>query len=167
MHARIVASVLTAFVACSPALADEQDPERNELWVTSGFVSKHTSEHQAPAAGWNENNTGVGVEYAFNNNWLVGGGTYENSVYKTSHYVQFVWSPDLLTQRRGDWRFSLGAAVGVVDGYPRMRAGGYFPTLLPVASAEWKRLGINLTYVPSVTANVSGAFALQLKFRLL
>jgi hypothetical protein len=67
----------------------------------------------------------------------------------------------------GDWKFRLGTAFGVVDGYPRMRAGGHYPTLLPVASFEWRALGLNLTYVPSIAGNVAGAVALQAKLRLL
>jgi len=167
MHARIAVSALAATLAtCAPALADEQDPATGELWVTSGFLSKHTSQRRAPAAGWNERNTGIGIEYAFNGHWLIEAGLYENSVYRTSRYVQFVWSPDLTTLSSGDWRFRLSTALGAVDGYPRMRGGGYYPTLLPVASVEWRALGVNLTYVPSIAGNVAGAVALQAKLRL-
>jgi len=166
MHARFIASALGALTVCT-ALANEQDPASGSVWVTSGFVSKHTSQQHAPAEGWNENNAGIGIEYVFSSNWLVEGGAYKNSVYKRSHYAQVVWSPDLVTWSSGDWKVRLGTAVGVVDGYPRMAGGGYFPTLLPVASAHWKRVGVNLTYVPSIAGNVAGALALQAKFRLL
>lgn len=166
MHARFITSALGALTVCT-ALANEQDPESGSVWVTSGFVSKHTSQQHAPAGGWNEDNAGIGIEYVFNSNWLVEGGAYKNSVYKRSHYAQIVWSPDLVTWSAGDWKVRLGAAVGVVDGYPRMAGGGYFPTLLPVASAHWKRVGVNLTYVPSIAGNVAGAVALQAKFRVL
>ena len=166
MHARFITSVLAALTA-SAALAHEEDPTAGSVWVTSGFVSKHTSRQHAPAGGWNENNTGLGVEYAFSSNWLVQGGAYRNSVYKTSRYAQAVWSPDVVTWSSGDRMVRLGVATGVVDGYPRMSGGGYFPTLLPVASAHWGRIGVNLTYVPSIAGNVAGAVALQAKFRLL
>jgi len=166
MHARLIILAL-AVLAGGAALANEQDPTSGSVWVTTGFVSKHTSQQHAPAEGWNENNVGIGIEYAFASNWLIGGGAYKNSVYKTSHYAQFVWSPDLVTWSSGDWKVRLGTAVGVVDGYPRMGGGGYFPTLLPVASAQWRRVGVNLTYVPSIAGNVAGAVALQAKFRLL
>ncbi len=166
MHARFIASALAA-LAAGAALANEADPTSGSVWVTTGFVSKHTSQQHAPAQGWNENNVGIGIEYVFGSNWLIEGGAYRNSVYKTSHYAQAVWSPDLVTWSSGDWTFRLGTAVGVVDGYPRMGGGGYFPTLLPVASAQWRRVGVNLTYVPSTAGNVAGAVALQAKFRFL
>jgi hypothetical protein len=53
-----------------------------------------------------------------------------------------------------------------VDGYPDMCDGGFFPTLLPVATLEWNRVGVNLTYIPSIAGNVSGAVARQLKLQL-
>lgn len=87
-------------------------------------------------------------------------------MYETSRYAQLVWSPDRTTWRVHGCTFALGGAVGTVDGYPGMRGGGFFPTLLPVASLEWRRIGINLTYIPSVAGNVAGAVALQAKFRL-
>ena len=166
MHIRFIIPAF-AVLAAGAALANEQDPMSGSVWVTTGFVSKHTSRQHAPAKGWNENNAGVGIEYGLSSNWLIEGGVYKNSVYRTSHYAQVVWSPDLATWSSGDWTLRLGTAVGVVDGYPRMSGGGYFPTLLPVASAHWKRVGVNLTYVPSVAGNVAGAVALQAKFRLL
>lgn len=165
MHARFITAALGALTVCT-ALANEQDPTSGSVWVTSGFMSKHTSQQHAPAQGWNENNAGIGIEYVFSSNWLVEGGAYKNSVYKRSHYAQIVWSPDIVTWSSGDWKVRLGTAVGVVDGYPRMAGGGYFPTLLPVASADWGRVGVNLTYVPSIAGNVAGALALQAKFRL-
>lgn len=47
-----------------------------------------------------------------------------------------------------------------------MRDGRYFPTLLPIATLEWNRVGANLTYIPSIAGNVTGAIALQLKLQL-
>jgi len=165
MYARLIASGFAA-LAASAALANEPDPASGSVWVTSGFVSKHTSRQHAPAQGWNENNTGIGIEYGLGSHWLVEGGIYRNSVYKTSRFAQVVWSPQRVTWSSGDWTIRFGAAAGVVDGYPRMNGGGFFPTLLPVASAQWGRVGLNLTYVPSIAGNVAGAVALQAKVRL-
>jgi hypothetical protein len=153
-------AALALLLAATPALAEDADSESVGLWLSSGFVSRHSGDHD-----YNESNEGIGVELAFNRNWRLAAGVYDNSVRETSHYAQVVWSPDASSWRGGDWKASLGIAVGLVDGYPDMRDGGVFPTLLPVATVEWRRLGANLTYIPSVAGNVSGAMALQVKFR--
>ena len=161
MNTRILAAALSFISFCGPAMADEETRSASSLWVTSGFLSKHTTNRHAPRRGWNESNTGIGVEYAFDGRWRVAGGVYENSVYRTSRYAQLVWSPELTTGRCGDWTAQLGVAVGAVDGYPRMGGGGYFLTVLPVASLQWKHVGVNLTDIPSLAGNVAGAVALQ------
>lgn len=125
-----------------------------ELWVTSGFVSKHL---KAPDAGktYNERNPGLGLEYSLSPTWAVSGGFYKNSWYRRSQYLQAVWTPAEFGPVK------LGIAMGVVNGYPLVNKGGYFPTLLPVLSFGY----VNLTYVPSVMEN-SGAVALQFKVQI-
>lgn len=159
-------ALCAALTATSTALAVEPQADTGRLWLTSGFLSKHHTDHMAPRRGWNESNGGIGVEVALNPRWRLMAGVYDNSVYATSRYVHATWSPDLLQHRIGPVALRVGAAVGTVDGYPGMRGGGFFPTLLPVASLEWKRIGLNFTYIPSIPGNVAGAFALQAKLRL-
>ena len=55
---------------------------------------------------------------------------------------------------------------GVFDGYPRVNHGGWFPGLLPVATLEHGRFGMNLLIIPDIGDKVYGAAVLQLKFRL-
>ncbi len=167
MHLRLAVASLALCLVPSLARADGFDSAVGGLWITSGFWSQHDHGGRGkPAGGWNESNTGIGAEYAFDEDWRLSAGVYENSVFETSRYAQLVWSPPMTTWRHGAATLQLGAAAGVVDGYPGMRDGGFFPTLLPVASLEWHRVGLNLTYIPSIGGNVAGAFALQLKFRL-
>lgn len=165
MRKRIAATALALCTLSNPAWADETAADPSRLWLASGFLSRHDSDGGAPEGGWNETNGGIGLEYAFNGNWRLAAGVYENSMYETSRYAQLVWSPDRTTWRVRGCTFTLGAAVGTVDGYPGMREGRFFPTLLPVASVAWRRIGINLTYIPSLAGNVAGAMALQAKFR--
>lgn len=159
MQTPLLLAALASLLAVPPSQAE--DAAAGTLWVTSGFVSKHSR-----GSDYNENNRGVGFEYTFDASWHLAAGVYDNSLRRTSRYAQAVWSPDATLWRRGDWKARLGAAVGLVDGYPDMRDGRFFPTLLPVASLEWNRVGVNLTYIPSIAGNVSGAVALQLKLQL-
>lgn len=159
MQTTLPLAALACLLAVSPSQAE--DAAVGGLWVTSGFVSKH-----ARSGNYNENNRGIGFEYTLDARWHLAAGVYDNSMRRTSRYAQAVWSPDATLWRSGDWKANLGVAVGLVDGYRDMREGGFFPTLLPVASLEWKRVGVNLTYIPSIAGNVSGAVALQLKLQL-
>lgn len=168
MASRSLSRSLAAFGAAAtlllaPALAraDAPEPDGQRLWLTTGFVSHHVgggSPHR-----YNERNGGLGIEYTLGPDWQLAAGAYKNSVREHSRYAQAVWTPELTRTRLGDCKLGLGAALGVVDGYPAMRRGGFFPTVLPVASIEWKRVGVNLTYIPSLAGNVTGAFAVQLK----
>jgi hypothetical protein len=127
--------------------------------LVSGFWSHHTS-HEGR---YREENTGFGVEWAFAQNWQFNVGRYNNSVYHRSNYLQFGWMP--LDVSRGDFRARLGASVGVVNGYPRVHGGGYFPAIVPAASLEFGIVGVNVVYIPSVGAT-DGAIAAQVKLRL-
>ncbi|WP_295641089.1 hypothetical protein [uncultured Methylibium sp.] len=161
---RSLASAAVAVTLLSiavPASADTNEPDGQHLWLTTGFVSRHVG--SGNTGRYNEKNGGLGIEVALDEDWRLAAGAYRNSMRQHSRYAQAVWSPEFTRARRGDWKFSLGAALGVVDGYPAMRHGGFFPTVLPVASVEWRRVGVNLTYIPSLAGNVTGAFALQLK----
>jgi hypothetical protein len=158
--------VAAALGLCLAVPSHAADDDAGGLWLTSGFWSKHTSNRKAPRQGWNESNTGLGVEYVFDAHWRLAGGVYENSVYRESRYAQIVWTPALTSWRHDGMRLTLGAAVGAVDGYPRMNGGRAAPTLLPVASIENGRFGANLSYIPSVVGQASGAYAIQFKFKL-
>jgi hypothetical protein len=60
----------------------------------------------------------------------------------------------------------LGAVVAGFSGYPQMRDGGWFPALIPVATVEYKRVGVNVGFVPSYRDRLYGGISLQLKFKL-
>jgi len=145
---------------------DATDARAGTLWIASGFLSHHTSHRREPRRGWNETNTGLGLEYDVDERWRLAAGLYENSVYRTSRYMQAVWTPEASHWQHGSTRITLGAAVGLVDGYPRMNHGGWVPTLLPVASVEAGRIGLNLSYIPSLVGQASGAVAIQAKLLL-
>ncbi|MEW6705165.1 MAG: hypothetical protein AB1430_09980 [Pseudomonadota bacterium] len=156
------AALLLALGLGVPALAQAQAPDfERELWVTSGFRSHHTKNR----ARYNERNDGLGLEWRWAPDWQVNAGHYRNSVRRGSTYAQLGWTP-LETTLPLELRLRAGAAVGVINGYTKVRRGGYFGTLVPVVSLESRHVGLNLVYIPSVGKRVNGAYALQLKVRV-
>lgn len=134
---------------------------RSELWLDTGFWSHHTKERKNKP--YRETNEGIGFEWRFAPNWQINAGHYRNSLGAPSNYAQAGWMP-LTYEPVGELKVKLGASVGVVNGYEGIANGGYFPTLVPVVSTEWKRLGLNLVYIPSV-GRIHGAYAAQLKIK--
>lgn len=135
----------------------EQGPQ---IWLTSGFLSHHFKRD----AGYNEQNTGIGAELYFDDSNAIAAGIYRNSVRRTSHYLQYAWSPLSVGP------FRLGAAIGLIDGYPKLRGGRVALSIMPIASYHFKAFdrdaGLNLVYIPTIAPRVDGALALQLKIRL-
>lgn len=157
-------AVLTLGLLLLPrsASAESTDPAipfEHEIWGASGFWSHHT-QHESR---YREVNRGLGLEWVFTPQWQLNVGRYSNSVYRQSNYLQAGWMP--LDFRWGPLRTRAGASIGVVNGYPRVRNGGYFPAVVPALSVEAWRVGMNVVYIPSV-GTTDGAVAAQLKVRL-
>jgi hypothetical protein len=158
LHALRAAALVVGCCAGASALAGETPPQ---LWLDSGFLSHHV-QHRGR---YNEHNDGLGLEWHFGSgDWQLDAGHYRNSLRQGSNYLQLGWTP---LKAELPWRMQarLGASVGAVDGYPSVRHGGWFPTLVPVLSLEGSRVGVNLVYIPTVGKRVDGAYAVQLKFR--
>ncbi len=146
--------------AAGAKAADEPVPYKSRLWVESGFWSHHTTPRKV--GKYREQNYGIGLEWQFTPSLQLNAGHYRNSVNRPSNYLQLGWSP-LNWAPTENLTFTAGASVGVVNGYPKIHEG-YFPTLIPMASVEYRRVGVNLVYIPSV-ARIHGAYAMQLKLR--
>ena len=153
---------LSAALAASSAVQAAPASNLERVTLTSGFWSYHTSNRSR----YNEDNPGFGLEAVVNPNWTIAAGNYRNSVERASTYLQAMWTPDVARTQVGAVRLSAGVAVGLVTGYPELRDGGAFPTLLPVASMTVGPVGLNLTYIPSVAGRADGAIALQFKYQL-
>jgi hypothetical protein len=87
-------------------------------------------------------------------------GVIDNSDRRTSHYAGWYWQPVSLGPVR------LGGVVGVIDGYPKFHDGGWFPAVLPAASVEYKRVGLNVLVIPTYKDRVHGAISFQLKLKV-
>lgn len=126
-----------------------------ELWLNVGGFSRHFDRQ----AGHNENNIGLGLEYRTSDELSFMAGSYRNSVRKNTTYAAVNWQPLSMGS------FKLGAAVGLMNGYPAMNRGGTFFAALPMATYEGRRFGVNLGLIPSMK-DVDGAVILQFKVRL-
>jgi hypothetical protein len=159
LHGSALVLALMAAAAGAQA-AEEPAPFKSRLWLESGFWSHHTTPRKVGV--YRENNYGLGVEWQFARSWQLNAGHYRNSVNRPSNYLQVGWTP-LNWSPTDDLTFTAGASVGVVNGYPKIHEG-YFPTLIPMATVEYRRVGLNLVYIPSV-GRIHGAYAAQLKLK--
>ncbi|MCU0940955.1 MAG: hypothetical protein MUE35_00195 [Hydrogenophaga sp.] len=129
--------------------------ENPQIWINVGGFSRHFNRD----ANYNENNLGLGIEWRPSNELAVMAGVYDNSIGKSSQYAAVNWQP---------WQIGpvkLGAAIGLMNGYPAVERGGTFFAALPMATIEGKRFGVNLGLIPSIN-NIDGAVLLQFKMRL-
>jgi len=128
----------------------------NEVWLNAGFYSRHFQRDK----NLNDSNPGLGVEYRFSSVASVTAGRFYNSDREYSNYAGIYYQPFAIGNVR------LGAVVGAFNGYPKMRDGGWFPAIIPVASYEYKRVGLNFAIIPSYKDRLYGAFTFQLKLKV-
>jgi hypothetical protein len=127
-----------------------------ELWINAGFYSYHfdTERNQ------NNNNLGLGLEYRYSPDSSITAGRFNNSNRQNSTYAGWYWQPISIGSIR------LGGLVGVINGYQQANNGDWSPIILPVVSYTYKRIGINLTLIPTYKDDVYGSLTLQLKFKV-
>jgi len=127
----------------------------SELWLNPGLYSYHSQKN----IGLNNSNFGLGGEYRYSTVSSITLGGFVNSVRQSSRYAGWYWQPLGLGPVR------LGVVAGALDGYPKMRNGGWFLAAIPAASFEYKNIGANLLFIPSYQDKLYGAVSLQLKLR--
>lgn len=128
----------------------------SEVWLNPGFLSYHWQRDQ----NLNGNNYGLGAEYRFSTVASVTAGEFYNSDREHSKYLGLYYQPVAVGPVR------LGAALGAFDGYPKMKNGGWFLAAIPVASFDYKRVGLNLSFVPSYKDRLYGALSFQFNFKV-
>lgn len=152
----MLAAALAAAPAAHAGIELVQPEPLSETWVNPGFLTAHFDRDQ----GLNGENWGLGIEHRFSTVWSVTAGRFYNSDREYSNYAGVYYQP---------WRVGvvrLGAVVGAFDGYPNFREGGWFPALLPAASIEYKRVGLNIAFIPSYKDRLYGGIAFQARFKL-
>lgn len=129
---------------------------RREVWIDSGFVTYHFNRDK----GLNGANSGLGMEYRLRGDLAATAGRFYNSDREYSNYLGAIWQPVAIGPVR------LGAVIGAFNGYPHMRSGGWFPALIPAATFEYERVGVNVGFVPSYKDRLYGGISVQLKLKL-
>ena len=127
-----------------------------DVWINPGFYSHHFD----TSKNLNNNNHGLGIEASISKNYSLTAGVFQNSDRATSHYVGAYVMPFQVGALKA------GAAVGVFDGYPKMRDGGWFPAVIPTMAIEGPRVGLNVSFIPKIGDRVNSALVFQLKFNV-
>jgi hypothetical protein len=148
-------AALALALLASASLA-QADMDTRRLWINAGFYSAHFDSDK----GLRNANPGVGFEYALDNSWTATGGRFINSDNSYSNYVGAYYQPLAFAGAR------LGVVGGAFNGYPKAFNGGWFPALIPVASWEGQRFGLNVAWIPPLKDRLYGAVSFQLKWRL-
>ncbi len=148
-------AALALALLASASLA-QADMDTRRLWINAGFYSAHFDSDK----GLRNANPGVGFEYALDNSWTATGGRFINSDNAYSNYVGAYYQPLTFAGAR------LGVVGGAFNGYPKAFNGGWFPALIPVASWEGQRFGLNVAWIPPLKDRLYGAVSFQLKWRL-
>jgi hypothetical protein len=148
-------ALLALAVLASTSLA-HADVDASRLWLNAGFYSAHFDTDK----GLRNANPGLGFEYKLDDSWRATAGRFINSDNAHSSYIGAYYQP---------WTFAgarLGVVGGAFNGYPKAFNGGWFPAILPVASWEGQRFGLNVALVPPLKDRLYGAVSFQLKLRL-
>ena len=130
--------------------------DTSRLWVNAGFYSAHFDTDK----GLRNANPGLGFEYKLDGAWSATAGRFINSDNAHSSYIGAYYQP---------WTVSgikMGVVGGAFNGYPKAFNGGWFPAVIPVATWEGERFGLNVALVPPLKDRLYGAVGFQLKVRL-
>jgi hypothetical protein len=163
MRIWLVLTGCAAALIAAPAYADgdqwlgmvDNQPLR-ETWLNAGFLSWHFQRDK----DLNGSNGGLGIEQRLSTVTALTAGRFYNSDRRYSNYAGVYYQPVAV----GPFRF--GAVVGGFNGYPKMRDGGWFLAAIPVASIEYRSVGLNLAFVPTYKDRLYGAVSFQLKLKV-
>ena len=145
---------LLSLLLCASGAQADFDSSR--LWVNAGFYSAHFDTDK----GLRNANPGLGVEYKLDDTWSATAGRFINSDNAHSNYIGAYYQPWTVAG------IKLGVVGGAFNGYPKAFQGGWFPAIIPVATWEGERIGLNVALVPPLKDRLYGALSFQIKFRL-
>ena len=154
-------SVLCAAVYAAAAQAEATPaPTWPQVWLNPGIYSQHFDSGK----GLRNNNIGFGAEVMLTNDHVLMAGSFINSNRARTRFAAYEWRPL-------HWQFSgvdvgAGIVVGAFDGYPNYRQGAWFVAPMPMLSIEGRRLGANISLIPTVANRFDGALAVQVKLRV-
>jgi hypothetical protein len=126
----------------------------SQLFVTGPSVSKHFGS----SVDFNEFHPGIGIEYNTKNFKFMGHHVFKDSRNRPLTYAGVAY---VKTFNKGDWWAELGIGGGAVHRRGRLRL-----TPIPVVSGGYKKVGINLVYVPKgIFESRASVFIVQTKIK--
>lgn len=154
--------ILSSVFYAAAAQADGAPPGETwpQVWLNPGIYSQHFD----TSKGLRNNNIGFGAEVLLARDHLLMAGSFINSNRARTHFGAYEWRP--LHWQLAGVDVGAGIAVGAFDGYPNYRDGGWFVAALPILAIEGKRLGANITLIPTIANRFDGALAVQVKLRV-
>lgn len=138
--------LLILLLFCASANAQER-----KWWVSPGGISAHVER------GFNGLNPGAILECEENSTHAFSGGSYLNSLSRTSLFVSHRYTPLELGPAR------LGIMYGLVSGY-EANNGRAIPVVLPAAVIDWARFGLAVSAWPSIHGLGPAGVAIQFRF---
>jgi hypothetical protein len=159
MRLTVISAIFT--ILCLGACIQTYGQTKDIEFVIHG-VSMHFNPYQKDSDNWNERNPGFGIRLPLNekNSFALQGGVYKNSFARTALYAGIDWLPIR-------YRFiSIGAGLGAATGYLQTNSAP-IPVGGPVLQlATSDRVSMRFRLFPPVVPGDSGAFSLELSFRL-
>jgi len=147
-------------LACSAAGNAVSEETTPAVWINPGVYALHFDRSK----NLRNENLGLGVEMLVTPDHAISAGIYSNSNRATTRFGAYAWRP--LHWKLAGLDVSAGVAIGAFDGYPNYRRGGWFVAPLPLLAIEGRRLGVNLSVIPTIRGRLDGALAVQLKLRV-
>ena len=117
------------------------------------------SYHFKRSDGLRDSNPGLGLALKYSEASSVVFGRFRNSDNDMSNYLGFLYQPYSIGPVR------LGAALAAFDGYPEMRNGKAFLSVIPTLGIHGERVALNVGVIPEIKGRVHGAVSFQLLVR--
>lgn len=127
----------------------------SSVWVSPGFYSYHFKRSD----DLRDSNPGLGIALKYSEASSVVFGRFRNSDNDMSNYLGFLYQPYSIGSVR------IGAAVAAFDGYPEMRNGNAFLSVIPTLGLHGERVSLNVGVIPEIKDRVHGAVSFQLLVR--
>jgi hypothetical protein len=131
-----------------------------QVWINAGWLSYHFKRSE----DIREVNIGLGAEVLIAPDHAIAAGTYINTHDETTYYGAYQWRP--LHWQPAGINVSMGVAIAALNGYPKVRDGGWFIAPVPLLCVEGRHFGANFTIIPEIADRVHGAIAVQIKLRV-
>lgn len=149
--------LIVSAMLLSAIYADAEETQRS-TWITASAVSYHLDRSIKARDNMNERNAGLGIEHSISDKYDLRAvsGAYNNSFRRDTVYIGALYLPVSYGP------FKAGLQAGLATGYQH----AVIPYAAGVLSVEYKRVGLNLIYLPKADPKTTAVIGLQVKFRI-